>query len=120
MAEEYDVQFNETEWLGKFCWHEAVRWADQNPAPMEKVHEYIAKNFPCEPPCDSFGVCNNCCDAKLIRVGSQLEQTPPPLSQEERDWIALQKRTINSPCPDADRHRLISLIERLSTPQGEK
>lgn len=25
--------------------------------------------FPCTPPCDSFGVCDNCCEARIFDVG---------------------------------------------------
>lgn len=41
----------------------------------QQVLEYgerLAKSkFPCEKPCDSFGVCDNCSDALLLRVGFQ-------------------------------------------------
>lgn len=31
--------------------------------------EYAAKLFPCEKPCDSFGVCDGCCEAKCFWAG---------------------------------------------------
>lgn len=38
----------------------------------ESVEEYIKRLFPCEKPCDSYGVCDNCSGASLIRVGASL------------------------------------------------
>lgn len=46
----------------------------------DTVDSYIARVFPCrkfsDPPeaCDSWGVCDNCCDATLIRVGAELQR----------------------------------------------
>lgn len=45
----------------------------------DTVQLYIARVFPCRktctPPeaCDSYGVCDNCCDATLIRIGAELQ-----------------------------------------------
>ena len=35
----------------------------------EKAKEYIDKLFPCEPPCDSYGVCEHCCEKTIFRAG---------------------------------------------------
>jgi len=35
----------------------------------DTVESFIARIFPCKPPC---GVCENCCKARLIRVGAGL------------------------------------------------
>ena len=40
-----------------------------------KVDEFIKRVFPCSPPCDSFGICENCCDAILIKKGAELEKS---------------------------------------------
>lgn len=40
--------------------------------PIKTVRDYIERVFPCEPPCDSWGVCDNCTDAGLICVGMEL------------------------------------------------
>lgn len=34
-----------------------------------EAQTWLDKHLPCEPPCDSYGVCSNCSDAKLFRVG---------------------------------------------------
>lgn len=45
----------------------------------DTVESYIARVFPCrklsDPPesCDSFGVCDNCCDAALIKAGAEIQ-----------------------------------------------
>ena len=41
---------------------------------MSKVEEYILRVFPCQPPCDSLGSCDNCNDAILIRVGAEIQK----------------------------------------------
>jgi len=30
------------------------------------------ETFPCTPPCDSFGVCENCCERKVFLIGAKL------------------------------------------------
>ena len=49
------------------------------------VEEYIKKNFPCEPPCDSYGICDNCCDATLIEVGGELATKWRPIKTAPKD-----------------------------------
>ena len=36
---------------------------------QEIVETYIGEKWACEEPCNSYAVCNNCGDAKLIKVG---------------------------------------------------
>lgn len=39
----------------------------------EQLDQFVERGardlFPCNPPCDSHGVCDNCVDAKLVRIG---------------------------------------------------
>jgi len=49
----------------------------------DTVESYIARVFPCEPPCDSFGVCDNCSNATLIRVGAEIQARQPDPSKVE-------------------------------------
>lgn len=35
----------------------------------EKAKEYVSKAFPCEPPCDSLGVCSNCTEELCFGSG---------------------------------------------------
>lgn len=35
----------------------------------EKADDYTKKLFPCTPPCDAYGVCENCCEKTVFRVG---------------------------------------------------
>lgn len=46
------------------------------------VDKYIDRVFPCEPPCDSFGVCENCCTATKIRAGESLARKEFPTREE--------------------------------------
>lgn len=49
----------------------------------DEAKAYVAKVFPCEPPCDSWGVCSNCCERTVFlagynigyRVGAEHERT---------------------------------------------
>lgn len=39
-------------------------------APLTKeAKEYIAKMFPCEVPCDSYGICPGCAEAAVFGAG---------------------------------------------------
>lgn len=40
-----------------------------NPPLSAEAEAYVAKVFKCEPPCDSFGVCSNCCEAIVFGAG---------------------------------------------------
>ena len=46
----------------------------------EHVEKFIQDHFPCIPPCDSFGVCENCSEAKLIRIGAELQMVDAIIS----------------------------------------
>lgn len=35
----------------------------------EKAKIFADKLFPCEPPCDSYGVCSNCCERMTFEAG---------------------------------------------------
>lgn len=35
----------------------------------EETKAYIERNFPCEPPCSSLGVCDNCCEKTVFLAG---------------------------------------------------
>jgi len=35
------------------------------------IKKFSLNKFPCEKPCDSYGVCTNCTDAALIRIGAR-------------------------------------------------
>jgi hypothetical protein len=61
----------------------------------DTVDSYIARVFPCRklssPPesCDSYGVCDNCCDAALIRAGSEIQsRQTDDLIRDARDVIS--------------------------------
>jgi hypothetical protein len=34
-----------------------------------EAEAYVQKLFPCTPPCDSWGVCDNCCEKTLFLAG---------------------------------------------------
>lgn len=107
----------------------------------QSAEEYISENFKCEPPCDSHGVCNNCCDARLVRVGASLERdaNPPPentqrLTESERERLKLVterskafrhwKLKEGPECFYNETHGpdvefLLELVERLSAPPKE-
>jgi hypothetical protein len=34
-----------------------------------RLKQLVTEKFRCEPPCDSYGMCGNCIDAKFFRVG---------------------------------------------------
>jgi hypothetical protein len=34
-----------------------------------RAQAFHDRMFPCEPPCDSYGVCDNCCEANVFRAG---------------------------------------------------
>lgn len=34
-----------------------------------EAQAFIAKVMPCQPPCDSYGVCENCCDSTTFGAG---------------------------------------------------
>lgn len=40
-----------------------------NPPYSTEADAYVKKLFPCEPPCDSFGVCENCGDSLIFGAG---------------------------------------------------
>lgn len=43
---------------------------ERSDAPRSKdATEYAARLFPCEPPCDSYGVCSNCIEQKIFFIG---------------------------------------------------
>jgi hypothetical protein len=50
----------------------------------ETIESYIAREFPCTPPCDSYAVCENCSDAFLIRVGAEIQKR-----QDEKQMIPM-------------------------------
>ena len=59
------------------------------PKTIMEIEEYILRVFPCQKPCDSFGVCDNCCNATLIRAGASIRDK---LDNEEIEH--LNKRII--------------------------
>jgi len=43
---------------------------ERKDAPLsEEAKAFIEKVFPCEPPCDSYGVCDNCCEKVVFQAG---------------------------------------------------
>ena len=65
----------------------------------DTVESYIARVFPCEPPCDSYGICENCSEATLIRIGAELQakQTDPAkLDWYEREIKRLREEVVRS------------------------
>jgi len=50
---------------------QAEQWAAEL---KDKIENECRERFrlECEPPCDSYGVCENCCEITLIRVGAEL------------------------------------------------
>lgn len=50
----------------------------------DTVESYIKRVFPCETPCDSFGLCENCFDANLIRVGAEIQARQPDPSKIDK------------------------------------
>lgn len=55
-----------------------------NNTPYSKeAKDFIAKVYPCEPPCDSYGVCSNCCDEANFGAGYNMGYRAAELQIEE-------------------------------------
>jgi len=48
---------------------QGVSMEEQEVKWQEIIEEYLSEKWACEDPCNSYAVCNNCGDAKLIKVG---------------------------------------------------
>ena len=42
---------------------------DGNAILSEDAQRYVDKLWQCEPPCDSFGICDNCAEKTIFRIG---------------------------------------------------
>lgn len=48
---------------------------------QETVAQFIARVLPCTGSCDHFGVCENCIEADLVRVGASIQSKQEPAWQ---------------------------------------
>jgi hypothetical protein len=98
-------------WLNANNWHsiddkpfncdDIIHLREVDPKSHAGVEAYIARVFPCRknevPPeaCDSYGVCDNCCDATLIRVGAEIQLREA--DKLEKALIHIQERLPDYP-----------------------
>src|SRR5574343_107631 len=94
-----------------------VRKKTSEPELSLEAKAFVAKMFPCEPPCDSYGVCSNCCEASVLYAGYNmgLSAAESIASAKIQELGNALMKAHNEPCKNchAEASSLKSLITEL-------
>lgn len=64
-----------------------------NPTRDEDAEQYIKKMFPCESPCDSFGICDSCTERNIFESGYNFGIKHA--RAQDAEWVKALEKTVN-------------------------
>jgi len=78
--------------------------------------------YPCQQPCDSFGVCDNCCEKKTFKAGYQAAMKENEKLKKEVDLLEGFLNSVLMYCGQISSIGGVSLdmVEELKKLRGEK